>query len=91
VIDIRDVVAGESYACRFRTTVFFDTQGQPMPNESGTTIAGPGEYEGFGVLKQRDLEQELVIVIDQATEQEFVVDFADIWDVDRVEWQEPNT
>jgi hypothetical protein len=44
-----------------------------------------GDYEGFGFLKQRDTEKELVIVIDEKTDREFVCSYDDIWDVDEVE------
>jgi hypothetical protein len=44
-----------------------------------------GDYEGFGFLKQRDTEQELVIVVDEKSDKEFVCEYADIWDVDEVE------
>lgn len=44
-----------------------------------------GHYEGFGLLKRRDLENELVIVVDNEIDKEFVVPFADIWGIDDVE------
>lgn len=47
-----------------------------------------GVFEGFGLIKRRDIENELVVVIDNDTEREFIVPFADIWDVDDVEIKE---
>ena len=87
MIDIRDITPGESYACKFRVETMLDTLGRPAPNLSDTPLKGPGVYESFGVLKQRDTEQELVIVVDEATNREFVVAFEDLWDIDTVEWQ----
>ena len=87
MIDIRDITPGESYACHFRVQTMLDTLGRPAPNLSDTPLAGVKTYESFGVLKQRDLEQELVIVIDQKSSKEFVVKFEDLWDIDTVEWE----
>ena len=64
MIDIKDIVLGESYACRFRL----------------------GEYEGLGILLIRDMEQSIVKLKDTQTNMEFVIPFADIWDVDTIEW-----
>ena len=29
-MDIKDIPAGESWACRFKTTTFLDSEGQPV-------------------------------------------------------------
>ena len=89
MIDIRDITPGESYACRFRVTTMLDTLGRPAPNLSDVPLKGPGVYEGFGVLYTRDTEQELVELKDETSGKMFVVPFADIWDVDTVEWTDP--
>jgi len=88
VIDILDITPGESYACQFRVHTMLDTLGRPAPNLSDTPLKGPGEYTGTGVLKQRDVDQRLVVVVDTGTGREFVVSFDDIWDIDTVEWQD---
>jgi len=62
--------------------------GRPAPNLSDVPLKGPGLYEGFGILMQRDTEKELVKLVDDKSKREFVVPFEDIWDVDEVEWQE---
>ena len=49
-----------------------------------------GEYESLGILTMRDLDQELVKLKDTQTKMEFVVPFADIWDIDTIEWQDSN-
>lgn len=89
MIDIRDITPGESYACKFRVTTMLDVLGRPAPNLSDQPLRGMGEYEGFGVLHTRDTAQELVEVEDQKSGRLFVVAYADIWDVDRVEWTDP--
>jgi hypothetical protein len=86
MIDIMDVEVGVSYACKFRATIMVDTEGDPAPNTNGTELSGTQEYTGIGVIKVRDVEQGLVQLEDTASGLEFVVPFADIWDIDTVEW-----
>lgn len=86
MIDITAVTPGESYACKFKVKTLLDDLGRPAPNLSDQPLKGEGDYEGFGVLKQRDLEQRLVVVYDDASARDFVVSFDDIWDIDTVEW-----
>ena len=87
--DIKDIETGKSYACKFKVETMLDDLGRPAPNLSDVPLKGPGLYEGFGVLMQRDSEKELVKVKDEKSKKEFVVPFSDIWDVDDVEWVEP--
>ena len=91
-MDIRDIPAGESWACRFKTTTFLDTNGQPVaaPNLSlGQAHPGkPGVYTSIGVIQVRDLENERVQLQCVNSLQQFTVDFADCWDIDTIEWQE---
>lgn len=87
MIDIRDVCTGNSYACKFRVDVWVDEHDQPTL--TAEQVRGTSTYEGFGVLTTRDVEQELVIVVDEHTGFEFVVPWSDIWDVDTVEWRDP--
>jgi len=86
MIDITEITPGLSYACKFKTRTMLDSLGRPAPNLSDTPLGGEGEYEGFGVLKQRDLEKRLVVVYDESSSRDFIVSFDDIWDVDTVEW-----
>ena len=86
MIDIKDIVPGNSYACKFRVETMLDTLGRPAPNLSDTPLQGQGLYEGLGVLMQRDLEQELVKLKDEKSSKEFVVGFDAIWDIDEIEW-----
>lgn len=88
MIDIREITPGQAYACKFRVkNIPLDEYGRPggLLSTADLPISRYGDYEGFGYLKQRDTEQELVIVVDDASSQEFVCGFDDIWDVDGVE------
>ena len=88
MIDIQDITPGASYACKFRVkNIPLDEFGRPggMMSLADLPINRYGDYEGFGFLKQRDLAQELVVVVDEKLSKEFVVPFADIWDIDTVE------
>jgi len=88
MIDIEDVVPGQSYACKFRVKTMLDNLGRPAPNLSDQPLAGEGNYEGLGVLVARDLNTRLVKLQDEKSKKEFVVSFDDIWDIDTVDWVE---
>jgi hypothetical protein len=89
MIDIEDITPGESYACKFRVKTMLDEHDRPAPNLTDTPLKGVGDYEGLGVLMQRDTEQRLVKLKDQKSSKEFVVGYNDIWDIDTVDWVEP--
>lgn len=86
MIDIRAVEPGASYACKFRVTTMLDAQGRPAQLNVGEAAEGPGEYTGLGVIRTRDVENGLVVVVDVESQTEYTVDFANIWDIDTVEW-----
>ena len=91
-MDIRDIPAGESWACRFKTSTFLDQDGLPIQAYNlalGQAHPGtPGVYEGIGVIQVRDLDNERVQLQCVKTLKQFTVDFADCWDVDVIEWVE---
>jgi hypothetical protein len=89
MIAIEDITPGNSYACKFKIETMLDTFGRPAPNLSDTPLKGVGLYEGIGILKQRDMDQRLVVLQDEKSRKDFVVSFDDIWDVDEIEWTEP--
>ena len=64
-----------------------DTFGRP-PGLSDTPLAGPGMYEGVGVIQVRDTASERVQLKDEKTGKEFVVPFSQIWDVDTAEFSD---
>lgn len=88
-MDITEITPGNSYACKFRVETLVDTFGRPAPNLSDVPIKGTAIYEGIGILMQRDTDAELVKLKDEKSGREFVVPFADIWDVDTVDWVDP--
>lgn len=89
MIDIKDIVPGNSYACKFKVETMLDAMGRPAPNLSDVPLKGPGMYESIGVLMQRDMDQRLVKLKDDKSSKEFVVSFDNIWDIDEVEWIDP--
>lgn len=86
MINIEDVKEGESYACKFKVEVMLDMNDNPHPNLSDTPLKGPGVYESLGIITIRDTKSQLVELQDEKTKKTFVVPFADIWDIDTVEW-----
>ena len=88
----KDITAGESWACRFRTHALVTESGDLFDStgtQPGTSVAAePGVYESIGVIVRRDSEQELLELRDTVSHKHIVVGFADVWDIDRVEWVE---
>lgn len=88
MIDILDIIPGNSYACKFKVVTLMDTLDRPAPNLSDTPVKGPAVYESIGILKQRDIENRMVLLVDEKSNREFAVSFDDIWDIDTIEWTE---
>ncbi len=86
---IEDIETGKSYGCKFKVTTMLDIHGRP-PGLSDTPLAGPGEYEGFGVIQVRDSNSKLVEVYDTKARKTFRVGFDSIWDIDDVEYVDNN-
>jgi hypothetical protein len=86
MIDIEEVIPGNSYGCKFRVETMLDTLGRPATDLSDVTLRGPGMYEGFGVIQVRDMKSRLVDLYDTTARKMFTVSFDDIWDIDTVEW-----
>jgi len=85
--NIKDITTGKPWACKFKITKMLDQNGKPVKSgKLGVVYSGPGNYEGVGLIKFRDLKNSLVQLIDVETNIEFVVPFSDIWDVDTVEF-----
>ena len=79
-----DIVAGEMWGCRYRTTRMLDKDGKPVKNlQIGETAAGPGEVTGTAIIRTRDKEKELLELVDLETQEVLVVPYADVWDIDR--------
>ena len=88
-MDIKEITVGKSYACKFKVETMLDTLGRPAPNLSDVPIKGKGLYESIGVIEIRDMEKEMVQVVDEKSSKKFVVPFADIWDIDEAEFISP--
>ena len=91
-MEIKDINAGESWACKFRTTTFLDLEGVPVTAvnlQLGQAHPGtPGVYESVGIIARRDLDNNLVELVDSRTQKQFVVAVADCWDIDTIDWIE---
>ena len=88
MIDIRDIMPGGSYACKFKVEQMLEQDGGLFTGLNDARIAGLGMYEGFGLLLTRDVGNELVRIQEQKSGKTITVPFAQIWDVDEVEWIE---
>lgn len=83
-----DITAGEMWACQFRTTRMLTENGEPVNPRNirpGDTARGPGEYVGLGVIVKRDSGNRRLEVIDVADQTRHVVDYGDVFDIDRAE------
>jgi hypothetical protein len=85
-----DLKPGNSYACKFKTHTFLDETGHPVHATNlqlGQAHPGtPGEYQGIGVVKTRDLDKQLVELVDVETNTVHIVHFDNTWDYDTVEY-----
>ena len=82
MIDIRDIIPGGSYACKFKVEQMLEQDGGLFTGLNDARIAG------FGLLLTRDVGNELVRIQEQKSGKTITVPFAQIWDVDEVEWIE---
>lgn len=83
---IEDITPGVSWACYFKAVDLLE-DGRPVTGEP-SEHARPGIYEGFGLIKTRDVENSLVEIVDYETQRNYVVNWNDCWGVDEVEWRE---
>jgi hypothetical protein len=84
-VSIEDMEAGKSYACFFEAYTMLNEQGLPARGQIGQSFPGPGNYQGFGLITKRDLENKKLIVIDIDTKYDFVVPFDSVWGIDEAE------
>lgn len=82
--DIRDIKPGSSWACEYTRTLVLDETGAPASPIADTqhTII----RTGTAIILKRDVEQELVLLQDVKTQEQFVVDFASTRNCDEIEW-----
>jgi hypothetical protein len=86
MIDIKDIIVGQSYACKFKVETMLDEHNCIPTSLNESPLNKIGSYEGIGVITQRDTNSQLVKLKDQDSGQEFVVGYDEIWDVDTIEW-----
>jgi hypothetical protein len=81
-----DIVAGETWAAKFRTTRMLGTDGKPVTNlKLGESAKGPGVWESVGVIVKRDTVSRKLELVDVFDQTRHVVDYGDVWDIDRAE------
>jgi len=89
-MQIENIPAGESWACRYRCTRWLDSAGRPIeakPKNIGSVHPGkPGEWEGIGVIQIRDADRRLVQLWDTELHTSVTVSWDDVWAVEPVEW-----
>ena len=88
-MQIEQLEPGKSYACRFRTETFLNSQGEPVQANLSIGAAHPGTpgtYTSVGIIRTRDLAQCRVELIDTQSQRTFVVSTDNIWDIDSIEW-----
>lgn len=89
-MNISDITPGSSWACEFTTTTWLDNDGSAVqaPNLNlGEVHPGkPGTYTSIGVIRVRDVEQELVELVDTRSECVFTVPWSACSRVEPVEW-----
>lgn len=90
MIDPQDILPGASYACRFTLRdIPLDEWGRPagLMSLADVPITRTGDYEGFGVIVTRDVEQELFEIEDVELKRTWIVSWQDTRDIDTVEWR----
>jgi|TARA_B110000259_G_C13969951_1_gene384280 hypothetical protein len=81
-----DITAGETWAAKFRTTRMLGTDGKPVVNlKVGETAQGPGNWESVGIIVKRDTASSKLELVDVFDQTRHVVDYGDVWDIDRAE------
>lgn len=88
-MQIEQLEPGKSYACRFKTETFLNSEGYPVDAvlQLGEAHPGtPGTYTSVGIIRTRDLAQCRVELIDTQSQRTFVVSTDSVWDIDSVEW-----
>ena len=87
MLTIKEIESGKSYACKFKCETMLDLNQLPVMS-TDSKLSGPGIYESLGIIQTRDIDNNLVRLIDTKTKKKFVIPFSDIWDIDTVDWIE---
>ena len=88
--NITEIEAGKSYACKFKLHTLLDDSGYPVL-DSTSPISAIDSYESVGVIVKRDVDAQMVEVLDTKRGlRKHLVPFDSVWDVDTVEWIDPD-
>lgn len=79
-----EIEPGKTYACKFKAEMMLDAFGRP-PGLADVPMKGPGMYEGFGLIRTRDLKTRLFEIDDIESNRKMVVPFDQCWDIDFAE------
>lgn len=88
-MNLEDLTPGKSWACKFKVITFLDTDGNIIDKKVNVGEKHPGKpgvYEGLGIIQIRDVENDLVKLIDVESKKEFCVAWENCWDPDTIEW-----
>jgi len=89
--NITEIEAGKSYACKFKIHTVLDEKWRPAIPNSTSAPSTVGSYESVGVIVKRDVDAQIVELLDTKRGlQAHRVPFENIWDVDTVEWIDPD-
>lgn len=92
-MNIEDIEPGKSYACKFVVKTFVNEMGNPVDTSQlsvGEKVPGiPGDYHGFGIVVTRDTANQLLEIWDEQQQRTWVVAWANVSDLDTVEWTDP--
>lgn len=81
-----DITSGSMWACKYRTTRMLLEDGTPARNlKLGETARGPGVYTSTGVIVTRDRRNQRLEIVDIHDQTRHVVNYSDVWDIDRAE------
>ena len=84
-LEWQDLKPGHSYACEFWVETMLTTQGVP-PTQDTDEIDTVGTYTSIGVVRTRDIENQLATLQDTRTLRDFVVPWSNTKNLDTVEW-----
>lgn len=84
-----DITAGELWACKYRTTRMIAHDNRPVRGmRVGETARGPQAWESVGVITTRDREQQRLQIVDVYDHTTHIVNYEDVWDIDRAVMEE---
>ena len=84
-----DITAGELWACKYRTRRMIGHDNRPVRDmRVGETARGPQTWESVGVITTRDREAQRLEIVDIYDHTRHIVNYEDVWDIDRAVMEE---